>query len=72
MPDPWPSKLTGKAVIEGGGCDALAELRKLAAARQTSANKLNEECRDADVWVPGNMNGAVRADDPRYAVSEGS
>ena len=36
----------------------LVKLRELAAARRTAANKLNEECRNADVWVPGNMDSA--------------
>ena len=48
----------------------LVELRKLAAARQTAANKLNEECRNADVWVPGNMAGArPSGDDSPTAIA---
>ena len=46
------------------------ELRRLAAARQTAANKLNEECRNADVWVSGNMaNARPSSDDSPAAIA---
>ena len=46
------------------------ELRQAAAKRDGAADWLNEKCRDADVWVPGNMDQPATHDQALHDAAE--